>query len=108
LSGGLSVKPNYHLNLTLNYNRNYLRLLRGASTSDLVGARIVYGFSPRSFLNAFVQYNSATREVSTNIRFNIMYRPLSDLYIVYNDRRDTTGQPVERAFIVKLTKLFTF
>jgi hypothetical protein len=35
--------------------------------------------------------------------------PLSDIYIVYNDRRDTTGgQMVERALIVKVTNLFTF
>jgi hypothetical protein len=107
-SANMSVKPNYHLNLTANYNRNYLRLSSGQSTTDLVGARIVYGFSSRSFLNAFLQYNSATREISTNIRFNIMYQPLSDLYVVYNDRRSSTGEPIERAFIVKLTKLFTF
>jgi hypothetical protein len=107
--GSVSVKPNYHLNLSLNYNRDTLELANGTAVSNLVGTRIVYGFSPRSFFNAFVQYNSASREVSTNIRFNIMYRPLSDLYIVYNDRRDSSiGEPLERAFIVKLTRLVTF
>ena len=49
-----------------------------------------------------------TREVCTNIRFNIMYKPLSDLYIEYNDRRDTGNQPLERAFIVEVTRLLTF
>ena len=107
-SGGLSVKPDHHLNVSLNYTRNHLELLNGTSDTHLFGTRIVYGFSPRSFFNAFLQYNSATREVSTNIRFNIMYKPLSDLYVVYNDRRDTTNQPMERAFIVKLTRLLTF
>jgi hypothetical protein len=107
--GNVSVKPNYHLNVTVNYSRNNLRLGSGSAVSNLVGTRIVYGFSPRSFFNAFLQYNSSTREVSTNIRFNLMYRPLSDLYIVYNDRRDTSaGQHMERAFIVKLTRLLTF
>jgi hypothetical protein len=34
---------------------------------------------------------------------------MSDLYLVYNDTRDTlTGQVRERAFIVKLTNLFSF
>jgi hypothetical protein len=107
--GSVSVKPNYHLNVSLNYNRNNLTLGSGTAVTNLVGTRIVYGFSPRSFLNAFLQYNSATREVSTNVRFNIMYRPLSDVYVVYNDRRDTSlGQQVERAFIVKVTRLLTF
>jgi hypothetical protein len=107
--GSVSVKPNYHLNVSLNYNRNNLTLGSGTAATNLVGTRIVYGFSPRSFLNAFLQYNSATREVSTNVRFNIMYKPLSDVYVVYNDRRDTSlGQQVERAFIVKVTRLLTF
>ena len=107
--GGISVKPDYHLNVSLNYTRNNLDLLNGASKTHLLGTRIVYSFSSRSFFNAFLQYNSSTHEVSTNIRFNIMYKPLSDLYVVYNDRRDTTiGQPMERAFIVKVTRLLTF
>jgi hypothetical protein len=109
LGGSVSVKPNYHLNVSFNYSRNNLDLGNGKAVTNLVGTRIVYGFSPRSFFNAFVQYNSSTREVSTNIRFNIMYRPLSDVYIVYNDRRDTSlGQPMERALIVKVTRLWTF
>jgi hypothetical protein len=108
-SGGISVKPDYHLNVSVNYSRNRIALHNGTATTNLVGARVVYGFSPRSFFNAFLQYNSATREVSTNVRFNIMYKPLSDVYIVYNDRRDTAlGQPQERAFIVKVTRLLTF
>ena len=44
-----------------------------------------------------------THEVSTNIRFNITYRPLSDIYLVYNDRRSLGHVLMERAFIVKVT-----
>ena len=108
-NGSLGLKPNYHLNVTMNYNRNRVELLNTVATTDLVGARFSYGFNPRAFLNAFFQYNTETHEVSSNIRFNITYRPLSDLYIVYNDRRNTTsGLPLERAFIVKLTRLVSF
>jgi hypothetical protein len=93
----------------LNYNRNRIELSNTATITNVMGARFSYGFSPRAFLNAFFQYNSETREVSSNIRFNLTYRPLSDIYIVYNDRRNTmTDLPVERAFIVKLTRLVTF
>jgi len=84
-------------------------LPQGSFTTQLVGARVLYGFSPRLFLNAFFQYNADTRQVSSNIRFNFTHHPLSDLYIVYNDRRDTTnGGLVERALVVKVTNLFTF
>ena len=42
-------------------------------------------------------------------RFNFTHHPLSDIYIVYNDRRESTGgELIERAFIVKVTNLFNF
>ena len=47
--------------------------------------------------------------MSSNIRFNIIHHPLSDLFVVYNDTRDTRrGQIAGRAFIIKLTHLFNF
>jgi hypothetical protein len=49
----------------------------------------------------------ASGELELSLRFHPP--PLSDLYLVYNDRRDTTsGQLVERALILKLTNLFGF
>jgi len=107
--GSLSWRPDYRLNVTLDYSRNDVTLPNGDFTTDLLGMRWLWGFSPVAFLNAFFQYNTDTHEVSSNIRFNIIHHPLSDLYLVYNDRRNTdAGQLVERAFIVKLTNLFNF
>jgi hypothetical protein len=109
LTGGLALKPHYRFNATFEYTRNVVELPSGLSTTDLVGARFLYGFSPRSFVNAFFQYNSETHEVSTNIRFNLTYRPLSDIYLVYNDRRSSQGNELmERALIVKVTNLLNF
>jgi hypothetical protein len=108
-TAGLTLKPNYHLSLNLTYDRNEVHLPNGAFTTGLVGAKVIYGFSPRAFLNAFLQYNADTHLVSSNIRFDLIHRPLSDVYIVYNDTRDTAlGQVRERAFVVKVTNLFTF
>ena len=108
-NGGLVVKPNEHLNVGLSYSRNRLDLSNGTARTDLVGTRLVYGFTSRVFLNAFVQYNSTTHEVSSNIRFKFNYRPLSDFFVVYNDRRDTlNGLPVDRTLIVKFTRLLSF
>lgn len=54
-------------------------------------------------------FNADTHQLSSNIRFDLIHHPLSDLYLVYNDTRDTiTGRVRERAFIVKLTNLFSF
>ncbi len=108
-AAGVDYRPNYHLNLDLSYSRNEVTLPTGAFTTGLVGARVFYGFSPRAFFNAFLQYNADTHQVSSNLRFNFTHRPLSDLYLVYNDRRDTvSGELLERAVIVKVTNLFNF
>jgi hypothetical protein len=106
---GVIFKPNLHLSLNLTYDRNQISLPGGAFTTQLVGTKFIYSFTPRMFLNAFLQYNTDTRLVSSNIRFDLVHHPLSDLYVVYNDTRDTAlGQIRERALIVKLTNLFNF
>jgi hypothetical protein len=61
------------------------------------------------FFNALVQYNTDTQQWSSNLRFNVIDRPLSDLFLVYNERRlDTTGDLVDCALIAKLTYLLAF
>ncbi len=65
-------------------------------------------FTTTTFLNALIQYNSTLQEVSSNIRFNWIYKPLSDFFLVYNERRASTGEVVERALIAKLTYVFDF
>ena len=108
-SGEVVLKPNYHLNLDVTYSRNDVKLVNGAFTTNLIGARFTYGFTPRSFVNAFVQYNADTHQIKSNIRFNITHHPLSDVYFVYNDTRNsTTGELIGREFIVKFTNLFNF
>ena len=61
------------------------------------------------FLDALVQYNSVTGLVSSNIRYNLIHRPLSDLFIVYNDNPDyRSGNLVNRVFSLKFTRMFDF
>jgi hypothetical protein len=106
--GAVDVKPNHHLSLTFNYQRDAVDLPLGRFTANLLGTRVRYAFSPRMFLASFFQYNSTTRQVSSNVRFNLIHRPLSDLFIVYNDLRDPSGRSLQRALILKLTNLVDF
>lgn len=56
------------------------------------------------FLNALVQYNNDARQWSSNVRFNLIHRPLSDIFLVYNERRNSEGGDlIDRAVIAKLT-----
>jgi hypothetical protein len=108
-AGSLSAKPNHHWNFSVDYSRNHVTLSNGSFMTNLLGTRFIYAFSPKAFFNAFIQYNADTHQVSSNIRFDIIHRPLSDLYLVYNDTRNSiTGDPIERAFIVKFTNLLNF
>ena len=46
-------------------------------------------FSTRLSLSAFVQYNSAINKVLSNIRFRYNPREGTDLYLVFNEGRNT-------------------
>ena len=101
---GLQFQPSYRFTSEVNMTRNVVDLPAGAFTVDLVGINANYSFSKRMFLKALIQYNSETNEMVSNIRYNFMHKPLSDLYIVYNERRDLdTSEVIDRAITVKFT-----
>ena len=109
VSGSVEMKPNYHFNMEFTFNRNDVTLPYGDFATTLVGTRLLWAFTSKAFLNSFLQYNATTKQFSANTRFNVIHRPLSDLFVVYNERRDTTsGALVERGLIVKFTNLFDF
>jgi len=108
-SSGMNVRASYRFNAGFTYTRNNIRLSTGKFQTDLLTLRAAYSFSTSVFLNALIQYNSVARTWSSNIRFNIIHRPLSDLFIVYNERRESgTGRLLDRALVVKFTYLFDF
>jgi len=90
----------------------------GSFTTRLARARVDYAFSPLMFASALLQYNSADRAFSTNLRYRWEYAPGSELFLVYTDERDTTPDGLatpttvrglrNRAFVVKLTRLLRY
>jgi len=107
-SGGITLRANYRVTTTFAYTRNNIDLKNGSFNADLFSLRAAYSFSTTVFVNALIQYNQTARVWSSNIRFNIIHRPLSDLYVVYNERRDDTGRLLGRALIFKFTYLLSF
>jgi len=106
--GGATFRANHRLNTTLSYTYNNISLAEGRINQKLLAARVNYGFSTTMFLNALIQYNSDTNQWSSNVRFNIIHRPLSDIFVVYNEHRDSlTGGLVDRALIAKLTYMIS-
>ena len=106
---GPTVRISARLNAGLSWTRNVIALATGAYTTDLVTSRVNYSFSTRMFLNALLQYNTDARQWTSNIRFNVIHRPLSDFFLVYNDRRDSVnGALTDRALVAKMTYLLAF
>jgi hypothetical protein len=74
------------------------------STSlTLVGPKFDVSFSKSLFLTTWIQYNEQIRNVNVNSRLQWRFRPMSDLFIVYN--RNTSSNEFQlqnQNLIVKL------
>ena len=68
---------------------NDVTLPSGSFTQTVLRGRTDYGFSPRRFVSALLQYSSTDHVISSNLRFRWEYRPGSELFLVYTDERDT-------------------
>ncbi len=108
--GRIEITPQFSFEPSISVNR--IDLPEGAFTATLVQTRLTYTLTPRTFFSGLLQYNSSTNTLSTNLRLRWEYQPGSELFVVYNDQRDTElrGTPFleNRAFIIKLTRLFRF
>ena len=100
----VSVEPTISL--------NHVELPQGTFNTNLIGTRATVTPTALMFVSALVQYNSQARSLAANIRFRWEYIPGSELFVVYNDQRDTRGlgfpDLTNRAFIVKVNRLIRF
>ena len=99
-----SIEPSYTV--------NWIDLAEGSFTTHLVGTRVTYTVTPRMFASALVQYNSSIDAVSANVRFRWEYSPGSELFVVFNEQRDTEARRfpalTNRALIIKINRLLRF
>jgi hypothetical protein len=106
---GPVFRPNERLNAAVNLQVNDIEVSGGAFVSKLVTSRVNFNFNTKMFVNALLQYNTDSRQWSSNLRFNIIHRPLSDFFLVYNERRDErSGTLINRALVAKMTYLVAF
>ncbi len=86
-----------------------LDLPKAEFTTTLVNLRTGYSFSSHMFLDTLLQYRNDVKQFSANVRFNMIHRPLSDFFIVYNESQFTdVSQPTGRGLVVKYTQMFSF
>ena len=104
LTRQLSVEPGLSF--------NWIDLPEGSFTTELVTARTTYTITPLMFVSALLQYNSSIHSLGANIRMRWEYQPGSELFVVYNEQRDTLARRFpgleNRALIIKFNRLFRF
>lgn len=108
-NAALTWRASYRLRLEGTAQRNAVTLPGGSFTADLVGGRLRYAWSPRLFGSAYLQYNTQTHSFVTNARLSYRWAPLSDIFLVYTERRDTDlDVRNERSVAVKVTRMVGF
>ncbi len=89
-SGSLNFLPRETLLVETSYTRNRITLPgRPVYTTNVLSTRVSYSFSPDLFVKSFIQYNDVSRLASLNLLFWYIYRPGSDLYVVYDTGWET-------------------
>ncbi len=97
---------------SVGWTRQNVDLPYGKFHTDLVPVKISYSFTTLASIQALVQYNNQTSLVSSNVRLALLNRSGTGLFVVYNDRRDTSSldphETLGRSFVVKYTRLLDF
>jgi len=118
----LDVNPTWNvsssLNLGVEYQYNQLNFQdRDETFNAQIGRiKILYMLSTKFTLSAFIQYNSDINAIGSNIKFRYNPREGNDLYIVYNEGRNTNlnretpqlPNISQRTIMLKYTYTFSF
>ena len=109
--GGSRVTVTKRFSLEPSLSISKVNLPAGDFITRVLRSRVDYGFSPRMFASALLQYNYTDRTFSSNLRYRWEYRPGSEFFLVWTDEQDTRARGLalrNRAFVVKATRLLRF
>jgi hypothetical protein len=108
--GRTNIRP--QLSIEPGLSINHVELDEGTFTAKLITSRVTYSLSPRTFVSALLQYVSSSHTMAANVRLRWEYHPGSELFVVYNEQRDTMARQfpdlANRALIIKVNRLFRF
>ena len=92
---------NKHLNVSLDWQRNYIDLPEKSFTTDEIGGRIDYAFSPKLQTGLFAQWNNEDNNILVDYRINWIPKIGSFFYFVINQEFNTKNTiKLERTTIV--------
>jgi hypothetical protein len=111
VQASVNLKPSYRFRTSLGLQRTDADLDEPdvEFVKTLWTARANYSFNRNMFVDALVQYDPATDLFNSNVRFNLIHHPLSDLFVVWNEQRVITGDgtPPGRSLTLKLTYMLS-
>jgi len=109
-----NISKHFELGGTYNFDHVSISKRNISWTNHIAGIKALYMLNTKFSVNAFIQYNKAVHEIITNLR--IRYNPGegNDLYLVFNEGRNTSLTRMEpnlppfysRAVMVKYTYTF--
>ena len=106
---GFNFRISRHLQTQTSWVYNNVELPQGAFDVGLYSQIVNMTFTPNLRLNTILQYNDLSGDLGTNIRLHWIYRPGSDLFVVYNENWMAEDlrhrQSTHRQIAVKFTYL---
>ena len=104
------VRLSRHLLTEFQWNYNDVTLPQGDFTATIYTVRLDAAFSPDLRLNTLAQYNDAAQLAGVNVRFNWIYKPGANLFVVYNHNwaapTFSARETARRELIVKFNYLW--
>lgn len=98
------LQPYFFASAQVNYDRIDLPNPYSNASIWLIGPKTDITFSKKLFWSTFIQYSNQRENFGINTRLQWRFKPLSDLFIVYNDNYRTTDfSPRTRAIQIKFT-----
>ncbi len=92
---------NRHLNISLDWTKNFIQIPQKSFMTDEVSGRIDYAFNPKLQTGVFAQWNNEDKNVLVNYRLNWIPKIGSYFYFVVNQELDTkSGIKLQRTTIL--------
>jgi len=111
-SPSFGIRYGEKYNLSVSLRQNNIDLPAGSFQTNLIQVRTAYSFTPRTLIQALVQYNDRAARWSANVQLRWLQQANTGLFIVYNQGGDVDGaagpirNTTSRSLILKYTHLF--
>ncbi len=106
---GTNYRINRNLGVRADYSYNRLELPGGDLDTHLVSSRIQLAFRNDLILLGLFQYNEATGDLASNVRFNWIPKPGTDVFLVYTELDEWSSESFfvrNRSLSLKFNYLF--